>query len=79
VFGLRAVADALHTVEAGTRAGTMLARVDRLTTEIQGRGGCKFPDGGAQMVRSGLRVFEDEVRIHRAGRCSYRKMAEAVA
>jgi NADH:ubiquinone oxidoreductase subunit F (NADH-binding) len=69
VFGLAAIADALHSVEASVRTATMLSNIDRWTNEIVGRGGCNLPDGASKMIRSGLAVFEAEVAAHRAGRC----------
>lgn len=78
VFGLDAIAGALRAVESATNTDTMLARIDRWTSEIPGRGGCGLPDGAAQMVRSGLRVFADEVREHRAGHCRASMMAGAI-
>jgi len=76
VFGVEAIATAMHAVDSTSGADRMLTRLDRLTSEIRGRGGCKFPDGAAQMVRSGLAVFADEVRLHRAGHCTTRQMSE---
>ena len=70
VFGLQAIANALRALESCTNTKAMLERVQRLTAEIPGRGGCKLPDGAAQMVASGLEVFADEVQAHRAGRCT---------
>jgi len=70
VFGLEAITNALRAVESCTNTKAMLERVQRLTAEIPGRGGCKLPDGAAQMVTSGLEVFADEVQAHRAGRCT---------
>lgn len=70
VFGLRSIANALRALESCTNTKAMLERVQRLTAEIPGRGGCKLPDGAAQMITSGLDVFADEVRAHRAGSCT---------
>lgn len=76
VFGLEAIATAMAAVGSTSNVDSMLTRVDRVTSEIRGRGGCKFPDGAAQMVRSGLVVFADEVRQHRVGHCTTRQMSE---
>lgn len=70
VFGLEAISNALRALESCTNTKAMLDRVQRLTAEIPGRGGCKLPDGAAQMVTSGLSVFADEVQAHRAGSCT---------
>ncbi len=42
----------------------------RLGTFVVGRGACHHPDGSMRFLRSGLRVFEAEVELHLAGRCS---------
>jgi NADH:ubiquinone oxidoreductase subunit F (NADH-binding) len=70
VFGLQAIAGALRALESCTNTKAMLERIHRLTAEVSGRGGCKLPDGAAQMITSGLEVFADEVQAHRAGHCT---------
>jgi len=75
-FGLEAIATAMDAVDSALDVDPMLARIERLTSEIRGRGGCKFPDGAAQMVRSGLTVFADEVQLHRAGYCTSGRISE---
>ncbi len=70
VFGLEAIAGALRAVRRARDAEAALTRIDRLTSEIPGRGGCNLPDGAVRMVRTGFTVFADEVRVHRRGRCS---------
>ncbi len=79
VFGLQAMAKAMRAVASASGPDSMLQRVDQLATEIKGRGGCNLPDGAVQMVRSGLKVFADDVRLHREGRCSARPMQEAAS
>ena len=76
VFGLETIATAMRAVDSASNANSMLPRIERLTSDIRGRGGCKFPDGAAQMVESGLKVFAEEVRLHRAGRCTTRQTSE---
>ncbi|MGZ4136050.1 MAG: NADH-ubiquinone oxidoreductase-F iron-sulfur binding region domain-containing protein [Actinomycetota bacterium] len=72
VFGLAAVAKAMRAIASGFGGEPMIDRVHHLTAEIRGRGGCNHPDGAVQMVRSGLAVFADDVRLHRDGRCAVR-------
>jgi NADH:ubiquinone oxidoreductase subunit F (NADH-binding) len=78
VFGLQAMAKAMRAV-ASSGAESMVDRVLQLATEILGRGGCNHPDGAVQMVRSGLAVFADDIRLHREGRCSARPMPEVAS
>ena len=40
------------------------SRLSRWTAMINGRGGCRFPDGVVRLVRSALRVFADDVEHH---------------
>lgn len=75
VFGLGAIAKAMRAVASGFGGGPMLDRIERLTAVIRDRGGCNHPDGAVQMVRSGLAVFAEDVRLHREGHCSVRSMS----
>ena len=34
---------------------------------MDGRGACRHPDGAANLVRSALTVFADDVRVHAGG------------
>ncbi len=65
--GLPALADRLNEVASG-RACT--DQVDVLLTLVAGRGACHHPDGVTRFVRSALRTFAEEVRLHAGGRCS---------
>jgi NADH:ubiquinone oxidoreductase subunit F (NADH-binding) len=79
VFGLEALAKAMRAVAWASGPASMLDRAHQLTQEIVGRGGCNHPDGAVQMVRSGLAVFADDVRLHREGRCSARTIPEVAS
>jgi hypothetical protein len=37
---------------------------------VEGRGACHHPDGTVRFLRSALRVFGPEIRLHQQGRCS---------
>jgi NADH:ubiquinone oxidoreductase subunit F (NADH-binding) len=48
----------------------VLADLTRWAGLVEGRGACHHPDGTVRFLRSALRVFADEVRAHRRGRCN---------
>jgi NADH:ubiquinone oxidoreductase subunit F (NADH-binding) len=71
VFGLRAIAGAVHRVAASTAGADDLERMRRWSGELRGRGACHHPDGAAGLLLSALRVFEEEfIQHHRRGTCS---------
>ena len=64
VFGLRdlaATTAALHTPED-------LARLQRWSEQIDGRGGCRHPDGAVRLLRSAITVFGADLDDHMWGR-----------
>ncbi len=70
MFGVPALA-----ADVGELAGRRLhrSRLQRLRSRLRllpGRGACRFPDGVAGFTASALRVFDDEVEAHLAGRCT---------
>jgi len=67
VFGLPAIADDLHQLSAGRTDVQWRDRIERRLTQVDGRGGCRHPDGVVRMVRSALEVFAAEVVAHQAG------------
>ena len=71
VFGLPAVAEALESIAGGSRnARSALDRLPGLAAQIARRGACAHPDGTLGFVDSALRVFDREIELHLAGRCS---------
>jgi NADH:ubiquinone oxidoreductase subunit F (NADH-binding) len=70
VFGLRAIADATERLAAGTGGPDDLARIERWSGQLAGRGACRHPDGAVGLLASALRVFGDEfVRHGRSRTC----------
>jgi NADH:ubiquinone oxidoreductase subunit F (NADH-binding) len=68
VFGLGAIAETLRRIAMGLSHPDDLARLDRWSAELPGRGACRHPDGGAGLVRSALGVFADDFAHHLEGR-----------
>jgi NADH:ubiquinone oxidoreductase subunit F (NADH-binding) len=48
----------------------VLDNLTRWAGLVEGRGACHHPDGTVRFLRSALRVFGPEVRLHQQGRCS---------
>ena len=70
-FGLPAIAAAFETLAAGGQeTNAALARLAQLVPQVEGRGACAHPTGATRLVRSALRVFADEIELHRGGACS---------
>jgi NADH:ubiquinone oxidoreductase subunit F (NADH-binding) len=67
VHGLRAIADAMSRLAAGDADRGDLIRLDRWTAMVDGRGGCRHPDGAVYNVRSALSAFSADVERHIAG------------
>jgi NADH:ubiquinone oxidoreductase subunit F (NADH-binding) len=71
VFGLRAIADTTQRIADGTAGRDDLARIERWTAQLPGRGACRHPDGAAGLLGSAFETFGEEFLVHvRTGRCS---------
>jgi NADH:ubiquinone oxidoreductase subunit F (NADH-binding) len=68
VYGLAAIAGTTAQLRDGRAAGDALAHLRRWAGQVEGRGGCRMPDGAVRLLRSALRVFADDVQRHLAGR-----------
>jgi NADH:ubiquinone oxidoreductase subunit F (NADH-binding) len=64
VNGLPSMAGAFRSLADGEAAPGTVERLHRWSAMVTGRGLCHHPDGVAHLVRSALRVFEPEVRLH---------------
>jgi NADH:ubiquinone oxidoreductase subunit F (NADH-binding) len=74
VHGLGAIAQVMVSLAQGESPDGEL-RVRRWLDQVEGRGGCRHPDGAARFIRSALDVFADEVVQHaRGARCSGRDL-----
>ncbi|MEA2312515.1 MAG: hypothetical protein QOE28_2483 [Solirubrobacteraceae bacterium] len=65
VHGLAALAGGLRSVAAGTAGSDVVARLERWSGQVQGRGACHHPDGVVRFLASSLRVFAAELEDHR--------------
>ena len=71
VFGLRAIADAIESVARMTASPAEVARLERWSEQLVGRGACRHPDGAAGLVLSALDTFSDDIDRHvRFRRCT---------
>lgn len=71
VFGLRAIADATARIANGSPERDDLARIERWSEQLAGRGACRHPDGAVGQLLSSLRVFGSEWELHQhRRRCS---------
>jgi NADH:ubiquinone oxidoreductase subunit F (NADH-binding) len=65
-FGLPRMGTAFEALASGR--GRAVDQLLRLAEEVDGRGGCRHPDGVARLTRSAISTFADDVRRHRRGR-----------
>ena len=65
VHGLDAIAGALASLAAGTAGPDVVARLERWSGQVQGRGACHHPNGVVRFLRSALTVFAGELEDHR--------------
>jgi NADH:ubiquinone oxidoreductase subunit F (NADH-binding) len=65
-FGLPRMGTAAEALARGR--GRAVDLLLRLADEVDGRGGCRHPDGVARLARSAVTTFEADVRRHRWGR-----------
>jgi len=68
VFGLPALAAATSRLGDPACGAGQVEQLCRWEAQIDGRGGCRHPDGAVRLLRSALDVFADDVSEHLAGR-----------
>ena len=69
-FGLPAISQAFDALCRGQLDRGGWSRLHRWLADVKGRGACHHPDGTARFVSTALSVFQEEVQMHRHGRCS---------
>jgi NADH:ubiquinone oxidoreductase subunit F (NADH-binding) len=67
VFGLGDLATVVDQLARGVAAPGDVDRLRRWADSIEGRGGCRHPDGAVRLLRSAVRVFTADVVRHAAG------------
>jgi NADH:ubiquinone oxidoreductase subunit F (NADH-binding)/ferredoxin len=70
VQGVPYLAATLDDLARGRSSRAAVVAADRFADTLVGRGACALPDGAAQVLRSFVRNFEDEIDAHLAGRCT---------
>lgn len=65
-FGLRALADAVSRISNHGANSQDMARLQRWTVDVRGRGGCKHPDGAVIFLQSAMQTFATEFASHAA-------------
>lgn len=65
VHGLASIARGLAALVAGAAGREVIARLERWSGQVDGRGACRHPDGVVRFVRSALVVFAEELEDHR--------------
>ncbi|HSR23152.1 MAG TPA: NADH-ubiquinone oxidoreductase-F iron-sulfur binding region domain-containing protein, partial [Candidatus Eisenbacteria bacterium] len=68
--GLPRIAVAMESLARPHPDTAVVHDVRRWAGLVERRGACHHPDGSVRLVRSALTVFEPELALHRAGRCS---------
>jgi NADH:ubiquinone oxidoreductase subunit F (NADH-binding) len=68
--GLPRIAAAVEHLAGARPDLRALADLKRWAGLVSGRGACHHPDGSVRFIRSALRVFAAEARLHEQGRCS---------
>jgi NADH:ubiquinone oxidoreductase subunit F (NADH-binding) len=62
------MADAAARLSRGAARDDDLGRLRGWTTTVAGRGACRHPDGAANLLRTGLEVFEHDFDAHQRRR-----------
>jgi NADH:ubiquinone oxidoreductase subunit F (NADH-binding) len=68
--GLPSIAAAMAELAGRRPEPGVLDDLTRWAGLVEGRGACHHPDGTVRFLRSALRVFSPEIRLHQQGRCS---------
>jgi NADH:ubiquinone oxidoreductase subunit F (NADH-binding) len=76
LYGLADLAAGAAPVSAATASDADMAGIRRWADQIEGRGGCRHPDGATQLLRSAISVFGADLDGHLAGVPCRRALAE---
>lgn len=64
VHGLAAIAGAAEDLAHGRGSIDTVNQLERWAGQVEGRGGCRLPDGAVRLLRSALRVHRDALHAH---------------
>ncbi len=77
LFGLSDLAALMNELAHGRVGRAEVRRLQQFAAEIDGRGGCRHPDGAVRLVRSALSTFAADVESHiRRRRCLHPRSAQ---
>ncbi len=73
LFGLDSLAEIMERVATGHARRSDVARLEKISADVAGRGACHHPDGAIAMLGSALQVFAEDLPAHRRSkRCTRR-------
>lgn len=78
VFGLGDLASVFDQLAKGTARAADVDRLLRWARDVEGRGGCRHPDGAVRLLRSAVKVFGADVARHAAGEPCFAAMSAPV-
>ncbi len=70
VYGLPEISTAFARIALSSNVDRGISELKAVIPLVERRGGCQHPDGVIAHVRSTVAAFGDEIKLHKAGKCS---------